>query len=145
MHFDAKYRITDLTGLVGKGPSSDKAERKEIKEKKANSTTNTYRRGALLKMHTYKDAIRRTIGSYVLYPGSDEKDEKRRFRLFEEVPPGVGAFAIKPRHQSDCGGRAERLHRGGHQRECGQEHAPESSELLHGDGRKRAFKHDADH
>lgn len=96
VHFDAKYRITDLTGLVGKDPSSDEAEQEELDEEKAGSTTNTYKRGDLLKMHTYNDAIRRTIGSYVLYPGSDEKDEKGRFRLFEEVLPGVGAFAIKP-------------------------------------------------
>jgi len=61
VHFDAKYRITDLTGLVGKGPSSDKAERKEIKEEKANSTTNTYRRGALLKI-TGNGAFRADLG-----------------------------------------------------------------------------------
>ena len=96
VHFDAKYRISDLTGLVGKDPSSDEAEREELDEEKANSTTNTYKRGDLLKMHTYNDAIRRTIGSYVLYPGSDEKNERGRFRLFEEILPGVGAFAIKP-------------------------------------------------
>ena len=49
-------------------------------------------------MHTYNDAIRRTIGSYVLYPGesnlSDGKDTI--FRLYDEILPGVGAFAIKP-------------------------------------------------
>lgn len=96
VHFDAKYRITDLTGLVGKDLSSEESEQEELDEEKAGSTTNTYKRGDLLKMHTYNDAIRRTIGSYVLYPGSDEKDEKGRFKLFEEILPGVGAFAIKP-------------------------------------------------
>lgn len=96
VHFDAKYRITDLTGLVGKDVISDEDERAEVDEEKAGATTNTYKRGDLLKMHTYNDAIRRTIGSYVLYPGSGETGEKGRFRLFEEILPGVGAFCIKP-------------------------------------------------
>lgn len=49
-------------------------------------------------MHTYNDAIRRTIGSYVLYPGdvgtSDWKNKV--FSLYDEILPGVGAFAMKP-------------------------------------------------
>ena len=96
VHFDAKYRITDLTGLVGKDVGTEEAEREELNEEKAASTTNTYKRGDLLKMHTYNDAIRRTVGSYVLYPGSGETGEKGQFRLFEEILPGVGAFAMKP-------------------------------------------------
>lgn len=50
-------------------------------------------------MHTYNDAIRRTVGSYVLYPG-DFDSKKKNYRLFEEVLPGVGAFAIKPSIQA---------------------------------------------
>ena len=59
---------------------------------------NTYKRGDLLKMHTYNDAIRRTIGSYVLYPGSYNINSKRNetFSLYDEILPGVGAFSIKP-------------------------------------------------
>lgn len=75
---------------------TEEAEREELNEEKAASTTNTYKRGDLLKMHTYNDAIRRTVGSYVLYPGSGETGEKGQFRLFEEILPGVGAFAMKP-------------------------------------------------
>jgi hypothetical protein len=44
-------------------------------------------------MHAYKDAIRRTGGAYVLYPG-EGKDEP--FRGFHELIPGLGAFVIKP-------------------------------------------------
>lgn len=88
VHFDAKYRITDLTALIGNKRSSEQ----DFNEEKADATTNTYKRGDLLKMHTYNDAIRRTIGSYVLYPG----DAKEEMRLFEEILPGVGAFAVKP-------------------------------------------------
>ena len=72
----------------------------EVEDDKQDSLTNTYKRGDLLKMHTYNDAIRRTVGSYVLYPG-DFDSKTKNYRLFEEVLPGVGAFAIKPSIQTD--------------------------------------------
>lgn len=95
IHFDAKYRITDLTSMVGNDTDNGM---EEILEDKIESITNTYKRGDLLKMHTYNDAIRRTIGSYVLYPGSGDlvKSGKAAFNLYDEVLPGVGAFAIRP-------------------------------------------------
>jgi hypothetical protein len=43
-------------------------------------------------MHAYKDAIRRTSGAYVLYPG----EENRELRGFHEIIPGLGAFRIRP-------------------------------------------------
>lgn len=100
VHFDAKYRITDISSLIGNKPQEnneddenvDKSIADELNEEKIEATANTYKRGDLLKMHTYNDAIRRTIGSYVLYPG----DSKEEMRLFEEILPGVGAFAVKP-------------------------------------------------
>lgn len=104
VHFDAKYRITDLTGLIGKNVSTAETQREELDKEKTGSVTNTYTRGDLLKMHTYNDAIRRTIGSYVLYPGADAADDEGRFRLFEEILPGVGAFAIKPSIVQTAGG-----------------------------------------
>lgn len=96
IHFDAKYRITDLTALIGnKETESDDAE---IRDDKIGSVANTYKRGDLLKMHTYNDAIRRTIGSYILYPGSygENSSGNEVFRLYDEILPGVGAFSIKP-------------------------------------------------
>jgi hypothetical protein len=45
-------------------------------------------------MHTYNDAIRRTVGSYVLYPGDAEEGQK--FRKYHELLPGLGAFAVPP-------------------------------------------------
>lgn len=94
LHFDAKYRITDLTSIVG----SKETKEAELEEDKVGSITNTYKRGDLLKMHTYNDAIRRTIGSYVLYPGSfgSNSESNATFCLYDEILPGVGAFAIKP-------------------------------------------------
>ena len=44
-------------------------------------------------MHTYKDAILRTEGAYVLYPG----DETKIFRVQNDKPiPSVGAFPLTP-------------------------------------------------
>ena len=102
IHFDAKYRITDLRSFIG--PDENEMTEEQIKEEvendKQDSVTNTYKRGDLLKMHTYNDAIRRTVGSYVLYPG-DFDSKTKNYRLFEEILPGVGAFAIKPSIQTD--------------------------------------------
>ena len=97
VHFDAKYRISDLTSIIGDNKELvDNNE--EFIEDKAESIINTYKRGDLLKMHTYNDAIRRTVGSYVLYPGSnsDDKLNNKSFSLYDEIVPGVGAFSIKP-------------------------------------------------
>lgn len=95
IHFDAKYRISDLSSFIGK---KDEFEEDEILEDKVGSIVNTYQRGDLLKMHTYNDAIRRTVGSYVLYPGSGDviKGQYAAFSMYDEILPGVGAFSIKP-------------------------------------------------
>lgn len=97
IHFDAKYRISDLTSLIG-GNRETEFDEAEFVDDKIEAVVNTYKRGDLLKMHTYNDAIRRTIGSYVLYPGSNNTDGtgKETFSLYDEILPGVGAFAIKP-------------------------------------------------
>ena len=62
-------------------------------EKNEGKATATYKRGDLLKMHTYNDAVRQTAGSYVLYPGTDTE---KRIQKFHEILPGVGAFVLKP-------------------------------------------------
>lgn len=96
VHFDAKYRVNDLTSLIGS--NSKKTDEEEIVEDKTNSIINTYNRGDLLKMHTYNDAIRRTVGSFILYPGKSEENinKKNTFKLYDEILPGVGAFSIRP-------------------------------------------------
>lgn len=98
IHFDAKYRITDLTSMIGNVDNTVGGEEAELTADKNESIVNTYKRGDLLKMHTYNDAIRRTIGSYVLYPGNGDNLQKSHkiFSLYDEILPGVGAFAIKP-------------------------------------------------
>lgn len=45
-------------------------------------------------MHAYRDAIRRTGGAYVLYPGNSIHEPFRS--NFHEILPGLGAFSIRP-------------------------------------------------
>lgn len=88
LHFDAKYRVDDLLAQLTSTPGSD--------ELAGESTTSSgAKRDDLLKMHAYRDAISRTAGAYVLYPGSEIKDI-RRHPGFKEVLPGLGAFPLRP-------------------------------------------------
>jgi predicted component of viral defense system (DUF524 family) len=97
LHFDAKYRIDKLKDLFGVTEETD-ADRLEAK------STGTVKNADLYKMHTYNEAIRRTVGSFVLYPGTDIKADykgddgpRNIYRRYHEIIPGIGAFAIKPR------------------------------------------------
>lgn len=95
IHFDSKYRVESLEDLFGK-PSEDADDEEPAARGKGN-----YKRADLLKMHAYRDAIRRSEGAYILYPGSDadRKGQEQRaseFRGFHEILPGLGAFAISP-------------------------------------------------
>ena len=91
IHFDAKYKINNFYQTVH--PNLDELElenalnKEEIEERKG-----TYKNIDLLKMHAYKDAIRRSSGAYILYPGIKEKP----FRGFHEIIPGLGAFSVNP-------------------------------------------------
>lgn len=88
LHFDAKYRVDGISELFP-------ADNNELlDEEETGKATNTYRRADLYKMHTYNDAIRRTVGSYVLYPGNGEIEEK--YSKYHELLPGLGAFAVSP-------------------------------------------------
>ena len=87
IHFDAKYRVENITELFG-GVDEDLTNEKR-QQKRGN-----YKRADLLKMHAYRDAIRRSEGAYILYPG--KSDDPTRFQGFHEILPGLGAFAVKP-------------------------------------------------
>jgi predicted component of viral defense system (DUF524 family) len=89
LHFDAKYRVSSVVELFG---TTGDLELDEVK--RLEKTVSTYQRGDLLKMHTYNDALRKTIGSYVLYPG--EGADPEAMRKFHEIAPGVGAMVMKP-------------------------------------------------
>lgn len=76
LHFDAKYKIEHATS---------KSEEEGI-------TYGKHKREDLLKMHSYRDAIRRTAGAYILYPG----DQNFQQSAFHESLPGIGAFRLHP-------------------------------------------------
>lgn len=93
LHFDAKYRAEKISDVFGdwlKDKDSGGAEEHDRK----------HRPEDLLKMHTYNDAIRRTAGSYVFYPGTDDGKPRKPHRKFHEILPGVGAFILKPGNKS---------------------------------------------
>ena len=84
IHFDAKYRVEDIEGLFGAEGLDDADDEVE----------GNYKRQDLLKMHAYRDAIKRSQGAYVLYPG--RKNAAVKLRGFHEILPGLGAFGVAP-------------------------------------------------
>ncbi len=94
VHFDAKYRIDSIEQLFGRDDSDldPAAAAADLNEEKQEQKLGRYKRADLLKMHAYRDAIRRTQGAYVLYPG----EISRQWQGYHEILPGLGAFPIKP-------------------------------------------------
>jgi len=90
VHFDAKYRVESLMDIIGDGEE-------DLGNEKEEQRSGTYKRADLLKMHAYRDAIRRTGGAYVLYPGDISETRKG----FHEIIPGLGAFAVRPSNTDD--------------------------------------------
>lgn len=76
LHFDAKYRVERLEELVGGTEEPALVAKAED----------------LYKMHTYRDAIVRAVGAYVVFPGSQQLTRG----LYDEVLPGLGAFPLRP-------------------------------------------------
>jgi len=88
IHFDAKYKVDQF--------NIDDEQLNDVDEIKTQERIGEYRNGDLLKMHAYKDAIRRTSGAYILYPGT----ELQKKRGFHEIIPGLGAFALNPSQEA---------------------------------------------
>lgn len=82
IHFDAKYKVNYKDEFNASRKDEEESERK-----------GNYKNVDLFKMHAYKDAIRRTGGAYILYPGNSATIPMRGFH---EIIPGLGAFAIRP-------------------------------------------------
>ena len=92
LHFDAKYRIDSIevdTPVDGDAPSDPSIAAK---------------REDLLKMHAYRDAIRRSAGAYVLYPGAGPPELRAEFH---ELLPGLGAFPLRPKSDGGVDGAEE--------------------------------------
>lgn len=86
LHFDAKYRL-DLS--------------KWKEELSGNPVARSFKREDIHKMHTYRDALLGTRGSYVLYPGSERISElyvRNPDKAYRDsnLMPSVGAFPLKP-------------------------------------------------
>lgn len=101
IHFDAKYKLNrillddkviDETHTFEDDDNNLPEEDLMMVQEKQEEEKGIYKRVDLLKMHAYKDAIRRTSGAYILYPGSENK----RLKGFHEVLPGLGAFCLCP-------------------------------------------------
>ena len=93
IHFDAKYRseleIVDFYDkIVSEKQLNDEIDKRDaLEEKEA-----VFKDGDIYKMHTYKDSILKTEGSYVLYPGNKTK----QFFESNTIIPSVGAFSLTP-------------------------------------------------
>lgn len=83
VHFDAKYRVEHLKDVFD-------AEGKDEERLKGVAKGDD-----LLKMHAYRDAIHRSSGAYILYPG----EEPQVIREYHEILPGLGAFCLRPGDQ----------------------------------------------
>lgn len=95
IHFDAKYKIANLNDFLDQKSIANLDE--ELDDEKIENRKGIYKNADLLKMHAYKDAIRRTGGAYVLYPGDTSTNKKG----FHEIIPGLGAFPVRPSKTDD--------------------------------------------
>ena len=91
IHFDAKYKLANFNHLIEKKSAT------ELDDEKVENQKGIYKNADLMKMHAYKDAIRRTGGAYVLYPGDEPIEQKG----FHEIIPGLGAFPVRPSKTND--------------------------------------------
>jgi hypothetical protein len=97
LHFDAKYRVDQVIEQFDRRTESEELVAAGAAE--TIESVGVSKRADLLKMHAYRDAIKRTAGAYVLFPGT----APRQFALDAETLPGIGAFPLRP---SSGGGEA---------------------------------------
>jgi predicted component of viral defense system (DUF524 family) len=95
IHFDSKYKVDQYVITTEIDPDLINSDGKDILEQeKEEERKGNYKNADLLKMHAYKDAIRRTGGAYILYPGTEAQ---KPLKGFHELIPGLGAFAVRPK------------------------------------------------
>jgi predicted component of viral defense system (DUF524 family) len=99
LHFDAKYRVEYLREQFD---ASEDLSENAAAEAESIERWSRSRREDLLKMHAYRDAIRRTAGAYVLFPGNENLPP---YREFQELLPGLGAFMLRPASSPAQSGR----------------------------------------
>jgi len=91
VHFDAKYKAE-------KSDNSTEDEEEDIEDSELSEKG--YRKEDIRKMHTYRDALLKSWGSYILYPGS-EYDVFKRYdfpdiKMKTTSLPSVGAVPLVP-------------------------------------------------
>lgn len=102
VHFDAKYKVNELKDAIEDIEKVRKsAEGEELDEGESigdEKTERDVKHVDILKMHAYRDAVYRTGGAYVLYPGDGKNSYNwRMYAEFEdEMLPAVGAFPLSP-------------------------------------------------
>jgi hypothetical protein len=101
LHFDAKYRVETLESLFGRKGLSEEDEEGVLEDEQTEETQGRAKRSDLLKMHAYHDAIYRSAGAFVIYPGSEEPEELPQY---EEIIPGIGAFPLRPTETGEAEG-----------------------------------------
>ena len=99
IHFDAKYKV-DYSFFKEDKPKDEEEASEIIETTEKEERQGHYKNVDLYKMHAYKDAIRRSGGAYILYPGTLNEDPP--FRGFHEIIPGVGAFAVRPSNEGEA-------------------------------------------
>ena len=98
LHFDAKYRVDGLDNILNSSTAEDSSDKVLEAETSA-------KRADILKMHAYRDAIRKSAGAYVIYPGvRNQGSQLEHFREFHELLPGLGAFPFRPTAQGPVDG-----------------------------------------
>ncbi|WP_080432163.1 DUF2357 domain-containing protein [Burkholderia ubonensis] len=93
LHFDAKYRVDFVREIFGANNGEEGTDTSELPTRLERGGP---LRADLLKMHAYRDAIHRTAGAYVLYPGGDDEGDGHRYPEYHELLPGLGAFVLRP-------------------------------------------------
>lgn len=113
LHFDAKYRldirqwraeIEDTAQAIEVDIEQDLREQANILDA---DEKDTFKRGDLYKMHTYRDAILGSRGAFILFPGTGQHEEVFIRYPGERYPtasynfPSVGAFQLRPVNNDD--------------------------------------------
>lgn len=100
LSFDAKYRVEQIAELFGQ--ADDIANRDDPAASEDEMRRGGALRTDLLKMHAYRDAIHRSAGAYVLYPGDDDASNRAQYSEYQELLPGLGAFVLRPSQDGDA-------------------------------------------
>ena len=99
IHFDAKYKV-DYSFFKEDKPKDEDEASAIVQVVEKEERQGIYKNVDLYKMHAYKDAIRRSGGAYILYPGT--LNENPPYRGFHEIIPGVGAFSVRPNNEGEA-------------------------------------------